>query len=96
MFVISALGNLRWTQGQVSLDYISRPCVKKKINKEGKERKESNAKEYMKCSSNKQLLKLGIKKIAYSSTTLETVTEDYKFKVNSKMEDWSNELVGKN
>lgn len=49
----------------------------------------------MKCSSNKQLLRLGIKKIAYSSTTLEAVTEDYKFKVNSKMEDWSNELVGK-
>lgn len=41
----------------------------------------------MKYSSMKQLLKLGIKKIAYSSTTLEAVTEEYKFKVNSQMED---------
>lgn len=71
--------------GQPGL-YIKTLCQKRKRKKEGKERKESNAKEYMKCSSNKQLLKLGIKKIAYSSTTLETVTE-YKFKVNSKMED---------
>lgn len=65
--------------------YIYQDPVTRK--KERKERKERNAKEYMKYSSMKQLLKLGIKKISYSSTTLEAVTEEYKFKVNSKMED---------
>ena len=41
----------------------------------------------MKYISMKQLLKLGIKKIAYSSTNLEAVTEEFNFKVNSKMKD---------